>query len=586
MSITLSTGLDTSSTPDYRIGSECAKKPSLGTRILGSVSLVSGTEIRVNAGRGACGSVFVIVFCLCLLFALYTQHVWEDFYIAFRVSKNLADGNGLVYVPGERVQAFTSPLGVLIPALLCMSTGNSSDYAVLWLFRGLSSAALASAAILLLRIATKLQVRLLPGVLLIGMFALDTKIVDFTINGMETGILTFFLVLTLHSLLIPAKPAALRLGFAWAGLMWTRPDSFIFIGSLCVGFLIFEPRISSLRGRVSLMQYFLKSGLFASLLYLPWLAWAWHYYGSPIPHSIIAKGLNRNFSPLGLVGGLAIYPLASLLNPQSLAVAFLPPYPKGPLLLNLWSVALAWPCAMAWISSRMPGVFRAISFGLILGCFYLDAITPLIYPWYIVPCTLLSIFVMTGTINQILESFRKSSHPLDPEGRCIAARLSLGFLTTALILSASLTVWSAHRFRIQQQLIEEGNRKQIGLWLSRQAASQLETVFLEPLGYIGFYSQLRMLDYPGIGSPDIVRVRRKLRSDRGRDLIRELKPDWVVLRQEEVETIRASDPDLLTISYQMVRIFDVSRQIEPYSWWAIGQYLIRDATYAVYRRRQ
>ena len=60
--------------------------------------------------------IFAGVFVLALAFAAFTQHAWEDYYITYRVSKNLATGHGLVYTVGERVHAFTSPLNVLLPA--------------------------------------------------------------------------------------------------------------------------------------------------------------------------------------------------------------------------------------------------------------------------------------------------------------------------------------------------------------------------------------------------------------------------------------------------------------------------------------
>src|SRR5437762_13650216 len=48
---------------------------------------------------------------------VYTNHAWEDYYITLRSSRNLLEGNGLVYNAGDRLHTFTSPLGVLIPAL-------------------------------------------------------------------------------------------------------------------------------------------------------------------------------------------------------------------------------------------------------------------------------------------------------------------------------------------------------------------------------------------------------------------------------------------------------------------------------------
>src|SRR5947209_3469866 len=80
---------------------------------------------------------------IAVLYSLITDHVWEDYFITFRHSRNLAEGNGLVYQPGERVHGFTSPLGTLLPAFLFWILRSDSYVPTLWLFRLLSIAAFA-----------------------------------------------------------------------------------------------------------------------------------------------------------------------------------------------------------------------------------------------------------------------------------------------------------------------------------------------------------------------------------------------------------------------------------------------------------
>src|SRR5579871_1010837 len=51
---------------------------------------------------------FAVMACLVPLgYAAYTGHIWEDYFITFRYSQNLVEGQGLVYNPGERVHGFT-----------------------------------------------------------------------------------------------------------------------------------------------------------------------------------------------------------------------------------------------------------------------------------------------------------------------------------------------------------------------------------------------------------------------------------------------------------------------------------------------
>ncbi len=50
----------------------------------------------------------------------------------------MATGHGLVFNEGDHLQTFTSPLETLLLALASLVTGNASDVAALWLYRGAS----------------------------------------------------------------------------------------------------------------------------------------------------------------------------------------------------------------------------------------------------------------------------------------------------------------------------------------------------------------------------------------------------------------------------------------------------------------
>ena len=112
--------------------------------------------MKMAASRPAV-TIAVAVFLVALAFAIYTQHVWEDYWITFRCSQNLATGHGLVFTPGERLHTFTSPLGVLLPAGFSWLTGNQSDELALWLFRLTSIAAFSAGLVLLFHVLQRLQ---------------------------------------------------------------------------------------------------------------------------------------------------------------------------------------------------------------------------------------------------------------------------------------------------------------------------------------------------------------------------------------------------------------------------------------------
>ena len=539
--------------------------------------------------------IFAGVFVVALSFAAYTNHTWEDYYITYRVSKNLATGYGPVYTIGEKVHAFTSPLNMLLPAALITITGNTSDQLVLWLFRILCCSSLAAAAVLLFKTARKNSLTLIPTAVLVGMFAMDTKIVDFSINGQEIAFMMLFLALTLNALTVCSRRTVLKLGLAWAGLMWTRPDGFVYIAAIAIGFLIFNAGQQIAGSRLGLLKIFFKAGLLAGILYLHWFLWAWHYYGSPVPYTIIAKGytfkgytsdiFSMNLGDLLL--HFLTFPFRMLLGYKS--TTMVTTFTPTNFLFGGWHYTtivynnyLSYICALYWCLPFGRPQARAVSFAFMIGHFYLTYIASGAAAWYVPSCTILAIFVFPYFVQQGLNlAFLLKDKSVKRSLQLI--RLIHILAAFVLIITLLLTLCSAYQLRIQQREIEDGNRKKIGLWLRANAASASDTVFLEPLGYIGFFSQLKMLDCPGLCAPEVVAAQKKLRSSNWEKLIPELHPDWLVLRLDETDSLRKADPSLLTQRYSMAKTFDVSERIKSYRWLPGRGYLAFDQTFVVFR---
>jgi hypothetical protein len=247
----------------------------------------NSAEERPNLPRFELLFFAALAAAVCLAYALQTQHVWEDYFITFRHSRNLAEGNGLVYHVGERVHGFTSPLGTLLPALFHRLAGNpESFWPALWAFRIASIICFSAAAALLVKTVwlvdpTAVLARRLAGLF----FILEAKGVAFTVNGQETGFLLFFLILTLYLQQSGFSRHVVLGGLAWAGLQWTRPDGCVIALASAIVALILPSRET----RRQLLPALVMMGIVAFLAYLPWLAGAWWYYGTPVPHTIVAK---------------------------------------------------------------------------------------------------------------------------------------------------------------------------------------------------------------------------------------------------------------------------------------------------------
>src|SRR5690606_25686025 len=120
-----------------------------------------------------------------------------------------------------------------------------------------------------------------------GLILVDPKLVDFSINGMETALMIFFVALLWTELEAPSAPRTSRLALAFGGLMWSRPDAFILAGAILLPHLVFRRDGASLHDLP--WSPVLRGALLAGLIYVPWFAWAWWYYGSPVPHTVTAK---------------------------------------------------------------------------------------------------------------------------------------------------------------------------------------------------------------------------------------------------------------------------------------------------------
>lgn len=501
----------------------------------------------------------------CLGFAAYTGHMWEDYFITFRASLNLANGHGLVYQPGERVHTFTSPLGTLLPALFAAGDGEHVAVRALWWFRLLSAAATGGAVWLAARALVRDGLAPIAVGAAGAMWAFDPKMVDFATNGMESALLVLFVVVAWWALTHRFAPWPIALGFA--GLQWSRPDGVVFFAALALAWTAFGPADPS-GNRTRPWQALIRGVALGLALYLPWVLFAWLYYGSPVPHTIQAK--ISHHPPGELANALLLFPWRLLFGHTALQDIFQPAYS----FFGGWPAVLAWTsrfvvvgAAVAWMLPTVRSAGRVASAAFFLGGFYVEYIprSPWYYPgWQVLAC-LAWAFLYDAATQQ--ERFRRP------------ARIAAAVLVT---LQVALLLGVAQQMKAQQTLIEDGSRTKIGQWLRAHAAPK-DRVYLEPLGYIGFFSDLKMLDHPGLASPEVVAVRRAGARTHAQ-AIAALRPEWLVLRPDQAAQIRAENPLLLEHDYGLARRFDVRADIDAIRFLPGRGYLEFDAVFLVYRR--
>ena len=139
----------------------------------------------------------------------------------------------------------------------------------------------------------------------------------------------------------------------------------------------------------------------------------------------------------------------------------------------------------------------------------------------------------------------------------------------------------AWQIRIQQEVIEDHGRREIGKWL-RDQATPGDRVFLEPLGYIGYYSRLKTYDVPGLSSPEVVRAIRSGITTFA-DLITRLNPEWLVLRPGELEREGISQ-EWMADRYRLVKQVENKSRLDAIRFLPGRPWLELDAYFLVFER--
>lgn len=202
-----------------------------------------------------------------------TQGLVDDAFISMRFARNLAEGAGPVFNPGERVEGFTSPLWVLVGAALHRWAPDPVA-ATRWV--GLVAGALLFPATYCVA-RRNLGLGSRSGVLAASLLLPHAALLAWAGSGMETttfALLGALLVLAAGRLERPGAPA---LAAALGGLVaWVRPEG------LALAPLTLAAGTGSLRQRASAAAGALAAG--AALLVL-----RRGYYGEWLPNTFFAK---------------------------------------------------------------------------------------------------------------------------------------------------------------------------------------------------------------------------------------------------------------------------------------------------------
>ena len=127
--------------------------------------------------------------------AAFASGLTDDAFISFRYARNLLEGQGLVFNPGERVEGYTNFLWVLELAALWGAFGLRPEHAAPWLSAAFTAATLAAMLWWAARLPS-LPHRGLVCWMALGLVCSSATFAQWTLGGgLEMRQFTFFVVL-------------------------------------------------------------------------------------------------------------------------------------------------------------------------------------------------------------------------------------------------------------------------------------------------------------------------------------------------------------------------------------------------------
>lgn len=147
----------------------------------------------------------------------------DDVYIHFQYARQIAEGQVYVYNPG--LEPSSGATSLLYPYLLAIGYRlGFTDLALGWWAILIGTLALAGSSGLIMRLGMRAGLTIRAGVILTATFAFTGVVGWHFMSGMESGLLVFFMLLTLHALIIKHYPTAV-MGAVLMAI--TRPEGAI-----------------------------------------------------------------------------------------------------------------------------------------------------------------------------------------------------------------------------------------------------------------------------------------------------------------------------------------------------------------------
>jgi hypothetical protein len=441
--------------------------------------------------------LFAFAFVLRLYLFFRIGYTTDDALITFRYAENLASGNGFVYNLGERVLGTTTPLLTLLLAFFMKL--KLSPFTSVFLI-GIVADFFTARGIFRIFQTQQRPFSYLPSLL----YLFNPETLQWSLSGMETQL---YIAFAINALIFSVRDRW-KSGFLFSAFaVLTRIDGIAVLGALTVAYLVRFRKLP------------LKEIILASFCLLPWMLFAFAYFGSPIPNSAGAKWALSGNNPLSAVFEILF---KGFLHLHTFGVPFF--------LLAIYGTARIARADLRWIALPIWTWGYAFAYALAAG--------PM-HPWYYPP-------FYAGYLILIFAGFYSLYER--------TAFLQKQVIITAGICSAIIIVLCLSYFRAQQlekeQVHLNGVNKATGLWLKENALPGAR-IGIKDIGYIGYYSQRKVLDLAGLVSPECIPFR--ARND-FLGPIRKFQPEYFAFSGGQIRNLHLDQSDLLNMYTEVKKI--------------------------------
>ncbi|MGB7539007.1 MAG: hypothetical protein WBM17_10740 [Anaerolineales bacterium] len=404
----------------------------------------------------------------------------DDAYITFRYARNLLQGNGPVFNPGQAVLGTTTPLymGTLAAAALPFGAAAAPFPEIALVINALADAL---TCLLLIRIGSTLRT---PGAgwAAAVLWAVSPMSVTFAVGGLETSVYILLLVSVLYFRL-QGKLIGMSI---LAGLAFlTRPDALILAALIFLELAVTGLRRQGVRAGLGAL---VRAALPFLLIAGAWSAFAFIYYGTLLPHSMLAKSVAYRLDPgSGMIRLIQHYgtPFFEHLTFGTAALIVTAPLYLFLSIVGIRRAEIMRPGAGAAAGLAYPWVYFVV----------FSAANPLIFRWYLAPPTPFLFLTIFLGVAALVKGLRAG------EGR-VRNIVFAGLAACALALS--LREWkpagpAPGMAYIQLELQYRAVAEDLKRWIRPGY-----TVAAGDVGVLGYFLDAAILDTVGLNSPEAV----------------------------------------------------------------------------------